>query len=92
MVRRIHQDPACKVRFVSEVLGTGDIDRMIIEWRSLLRQIAHAAPLEWPRWTELQAMARPLLHEVRSPTETSLPPLEYAQTKRIDHRLILRRS
>jgi hypothetical protein len=92
VVRRIHQDPACKVRFVSEVLGTGDIDRMIIEWRSLLRQIAHAAPLEWPRWTELQAMARPLLHEVRSPTETSLPPLEYAQTKRIDHRLILRRS
>jgi hypothetical protein len=92
VVRRIHQDPACKVRFVTEVLGTGDIDRMIIEWRSLLRQIAHAAPLEWPRWTELQAMARPLLHEVRSPTETSLPPLEYAQTKRIDHRLILRRS
>jgi len=92
VVRRIHQDPASKVRFVTEVLGTGDIDRMIIEWRSLLRQIAHAAPLEWPRWTELQAMARPLLHEVRSPTETSLPPLEYAQTKRIDHRLILRRS
>jgi hypothetical protein len=92
VVRRIHQDPACKVRFVSEVLGTGDIDRMIIEWRSLLRQIAHAAPLEWPRWTELQAMAKPLLHEVHSPTETILPPLEYAQTKRIDHRLILRRS
>jgi len=92
VVRRIHEDPACKVRFVSEVLGTGDIDRMIIEWRSLLRQIAHAAPLEWPRWTELQAMAKPLLHEVHSPTETILPPLEYAQTKRIDHRLILRRS
>jgi hypothetical protein len=32
------------------------------------------------------------LHEVHSPTLTSLPPLEYAQTKRIDHRLILRRS
>ena len=37
-------------------------------------------------------MAKPLLHEVHSPTETILPPLEYAQTKRIDHRLILRRS
>jgi hypothetical protein len=92
VVRRIHEDPACKVRLVSEVLGTGDIFRMIIEWRSLLRQIAHAAPLEWPRWTELQALAKPLLHEVHSPTETILPPLEYAQTKRIDHRLILRRS
>jgi hypothetical protein len=92
VVRKIHEDPASKVRFISEVLGAGDIDRMIIEWRSLLRQIAHAAPLEWPRWTELQALSKALLHEVHSPTETSLPPLEYAQTKRIDHRLILRRS
>jgi hypothetical protein len=77
---------------MSEVLGAGDIDRMIIEWRSLLRQIAHAATLEWPRWTELQSISKTLLHEVHSPTLTSLPPLEYAQTKRIDHRLILRRS
>ena len=92
VVRRIHEDPASKVRFVTEFLGAGDIDRMIIEWRSLLRQIAHAAPLEWPRWTELQALSKTLLHEVHSPTETTLPPLEYAQTKRIDHRLILRRS
>jgi len=92
VVRRIHEDPASKVRFVSEFLGAGDIDRMIIEWRSLLRQIAHAAPLEWPRWTELQAMAKAMLHEVHSPTETSLPPLEYHQTKRIDHQLLLRRS
>jgi hypothetical protein len=92
VVRRIHEDPASKVRFITEVLGAGDIDRMIIEWRSLLRQIAHAAPLEWPRWTELQAISKTLLHEVHSPTETILPPLEYAQTKRIDHRLILRRS
>jgi hypothetical protein len=92
VVRRIHEDPATKVRFVSEFLGAGDIDRMIIEWRSLLRQIAHAAPLEWPRWTDLQAMAKAMLHEVHSPTETSLPPLEYHQTKRIDHQLLLRRS
>ena len=92
VVRRIHEDPASKVRFITEFLGAGDIDRMIIEWRSLLRQIAHAAPLEWPRWTELQALSKTLLHEVHSPTETTLPPLEYAQTKRIDHRLILRRS
>ena len=92
VVRRIHEEPACKVRFVTEFLGAGDIDRMIIEWRSLLRQIAHAAPLEWARWTGLQALSKTLLHEVHSPTETTLPPLDYVQTKRIDHRLILRRS
>ncbi|MFM8360330.1 MAG: DEAD/DEAH box helicase, partial [Verrucomicrobiota bacterium] len=81
VVRTLHPQPHLKHRFVTEFLGAGDIDRVIIEWRSLLRQIAHANPLEWARWTELQALARTLLHEVHSPTETTLPPLDYAQTK-----------
>ena len=68
----------------------GDIDRVIIEWRSLLRQIAHAPDLEWPRWRALQAMAKTILNETESPTLTELPPLEYHQTRRVDHRLILR--
>ena len=69
----------------------GDIDRVIIEWRSLLRQIAHAPPLDWPRWTALQAMARAILLETESPTLTTLPPLEYSQAKRVDHQLVFRR-
>jgi len=72
-------------------LGAGDIDRIIIEWRSLLRRISHSPELESPRWTELQAAAKATLNETESPTVTDLPPLEYHQTKRIDHRLILRR-
>jgi hypothetical protein len=36
-------------------------------------------------------MAKAILNETESPTITDLPPLEYHQTKRIDHRLILRR-
>ena len=91
VVAAIHKDPLSKHRWVTDLLGPGDIDRVIIEWRSTLRQIAHAPDLDWPRWRQLQNLARDILNETESPTLTSLPPLEYHQTRRIDHRLILRR-
>jgi hypothetical protein len=91
IVAAVHKDPQRKFRWVTTFLGVGDIDRMIIEWRSLLRQIAHAPELDWPRWTALQAMARGILRETESPTLTDLPPLDRAQTRRVDHRLQLRR-
>jgi superfamily II DNA/RNA helicase len=91
IVAGIHQNPQSKHAWVTELLGEGDIDRVIIEWRSLLRRIAHAPDLDWPRWRALQQLAKGLLHETESPTLTDLPPLDYLQTKRVDHRLILRR-
>ena len=86
-----HKNPLNKHAWVTDLLGPGDIDRVIIEWRSLLRQIAHAPELDWPRWRALQAMAQGILNETESPTMTDLPPLDYQQTRRVDHRLILRR-
>ena len=91
VVAGVHKDPASKHGWVTEILGAGDIDRVIIEWRSTLRQIAHAPELDWPRWGQLQEAARGILNETASPTVTELPPLEYNQTRRVDHRLILRR-
>lgn len=91
VVAAVHEDPAAKHAWVTELLGPGDIDRVIIEWRSLLRQIAHAPELDWPRWGEFQDLARRTLNETTSPTLTDLPPLEHHQTRRVDHRLILRR-
>jgi len=91
VVAGVHRNPNSKHAWETEFLGAGDIDRVIIEWRSLLRQIAHAPELDWPRWTELQRAAREILRETESPTPTDLPPLEYHQTKRVDHRLALRR-
>lgn len=91
IVAGIHKNPLSKHAWVTELLGVGDIDRVIIEWRSLLRQIAHAPDLVWPRWRALQTMAKAILHETESPTLTDLPQLEYHQTKRVDHRLVLRR-
>jgi superfamily II DNA/RNA helicase len=91
IVASVHKNPANKAGWITEFLGAGDIDRVIIEWRSMLRQIAHAPPLEWARWTALQAMAKGILKETESPTETDLPPLDYHQTKRVEHRLVFRR-
>ena len=91
VVMSIHKNPEQKHSWVTELSGAGDIDRVIIEWRSTLRQISHAPALDWPRWTELQRLAKETLNETESPTLTDLPPLEYFQTKRVDHRLQLRR-
>jgi hypothetical protein len=91
VVASVHKNPASKQAWITDLLGAGDIDRIIIEWRSLLRQITNAPDLDWPRWRALQAMAKGILNQTESPTMTDLPPLEYLQTKRVDHRLILRR-
>ncbi len=91
IVASVHKNPQNKHAWITDMLGAGDIDRAIIEWRSLLRQISHAPDLEWPRWRALQAMATAILNETESPTLTDLPPLEYDQTRRMEHRLILRR-
>jgi len=91
VVAAVHRDPLSKHGWVNEILGAGDIDRVIIEWRSILRQVAHAPELDWPPWTELQRRAREILNETESPTITELPPLEFHQTRRVEHRLILRR-
>jgi len=91
IVSSIHKNPLSKSAWITELLGAGDIDRVIIEWRSVLRQISHAPQLDGSRWTALQAMAKGTLNETESPTLTELPPLDYAQSKRIEHRLILRR-
>jgi superfamily II DNA/RNA helicase len=91
VVAAVHKNPLNKHAWITDLLGPGDIDRVIIEWRSMLRQIAHAPDLDWPRWRALQAMAKAFLQETESPTMTGLPPLEFHQTRRVDHRLILRR-
>jgi hypothetical protein len=91
VVASVHKNPLNKHAWVTDLLGPGDIDRVIIEWRSLLRQVAHAPDLEWARWRDLQRMAKAILNETQSPTMTDLPPLLYHQTKRVDHRLMLRR-
>src|SRR6185295_18863974 len=86
IVASVRKNPLSKDGWISDLVGPGDIDRVIIEWRSLLRQISHAPELDWPRWRALQALAKTILNETESPTLTTLPPLEFGQTRRVEHR------
>jgi len=90
VVAAVHANPADKGNWVTDLLGAGDIDRALIEWRSLLRQITHSPELDWARWVELREHAGTILAETESPTLSGLPPLEHHQRGRVDHRLQLK--
>ena len=90
VIAAMHANPADKTNWVTDLLGAGDIDRAVIEWRSLLRQIIHAPELDWMRWMELREHAGTLLAETESPTLCELPPLEHHQQGRVDHHLRLK--
>lgn len=90
IVRSIHLGETTPSHWVGPNLGIGDVDRMIIEWRSTLRQVAHAADLPNPRWKKFKQVAMAFFKETESPTLVALPPLEYLQTKRISHQLTFR--
>jgi len=91
IVQSIHGNPSCKHEWVGTVAEEGDIDRLIIEWRSLLRRIAHSPDLKWPRWLQLKENTSSVLNETESPTLKDLPELDYNQKQRLEHRLDLRR-
>jgi len=44
--------------FVGEELRLGDIERALLEWRSVIRQVAFAPRLDWDRWEALRREAR----------------------------------
>lgn len=44
-------------KLLTEALRLGDIERALIEWRSLLRHLIHAPEYDWPRWQELKSAA-----------------------------------
>ena len=47
----------------------GDIERALMEWRSLLRHIVAAPDLEWDRWREIEIRRRRIIVEnTKSPT------------------------
>jgi hypothetical protein len=90
IVMDVHSNGLNKYKWVTDFLGAGDIDRIIIEWRSLLRQTLHSPALEWERWVHFKELARKILDETESPTLKDLPPLEYEQKQRVNHALRMR--
>ena len=75
---------------LEEHVHRGDIDRLLIEWRSLLRQVASAAEdASWPRWKEFQELCRRELLQYERSRLPALPTITAEQQKPISHRLSL---
>jgi superfamily II DNA/RNA helicase len=81
-----------------ETAGRGDLDRLLTEWRSLLRQVAAAGPLLGDgapmtgrdhfiaeRWDNFRALARHWLREARADSLPDLPPLTADQRRPVNH-------
>ncbi len=87
-----------------ETAGRGDIDRLLTEWRSLLRQVANAGPLLGDgqamtgrdhfiaeRWDNFRALARVWLREARADSLPDLPPLTADQRRPVNHSVLRNR-
>ena len=82
VIREVVENPGAKYRLTSDALRAGDIERALMEWRSLLRHIVHAPELDWKRWRELKAAARHYVESTTSPALVEFPPLLAAQQQR----------
>jgi hypothetical protein len=60
VVRRVVVERGGLQHFLREDIGMGDLERVVTEWRSLMRQIAFAPELDWERWMELRRRAQAL--------------------------------
>jgi hypothetical protein len=82
----------------SEFAGRGDIDRLLTEWRSVLRMVAHAPALNErraaapaggvlaARWDDFRSLCRMQLGAVRADALPDLPPLTPEQRRPVNHR------
>ena len=68
VVRALVADPRSKYKLTNELLRHGDIERALVEWRSILRHVVLAPAYPLSRWTELKAAAEELLDKTASPT------------------------
>src|SRR4029450_1627148 len=68
VVRELVADPRSKHKLTNELLRHGDIERALVEWRSILRHIVIAPAYPLSRWTELKAAAKELVDKTASPT------------------------
>lgn len=82
VIREVVTNPSARYKLTTESLRSGDIERALMEWRSLLRHIVHAPDLEWPRWRELKNAARHYVENTTSPALLEFPPLLAAQQRR----------
>jgi hypothetical protein len=72
----------------SEDLKAGDLERVSVEWKSLLALIARGPTLKDERWNELQAQARSLIGTESTVEELPvLPEMPSRQRERFERSL-----
>jgi superfamily II DNA/RNA helicase len=82
VMREIVASAGSRYKVTTDSLRSGDIERALMEWRSLLRHIVAAPDLEWERWRELKRAARHFIDKTTSPTLLDFPPLLASQHRR----------
>ena len=83
VIHELVADPRSKHKLVGDLLRHGDIERALVEWRSLLRRIVTAPPYPLPRWNELKRAAGELIEKTVSPTAVDLAGLLPVQQRRV---------
>jgi len=83
VVRELVADPRSKHKLIGDLLRHGDIERALVEWRSLLRRIITAPPYPLSRWSELKRAAGELIEKTVSPTVIDLAGLLPVQQRRV---------
>ena len=82
VVREIVTSPGSRYKLISDVLRHGDIERALMEWRSLLRHIVAAPDFNLARWRDLKVLAEKYAESTKSPALIDLPPLLASQQQR----------
>jgi hypothetical protein len=83
VVRELVADPRSKHKLIGDLLRHGDIERALVEWRSLLHRIITAPPYPLARWNELKRAAGELIEKTVSPTVVDLAVLLPVQQGRV---------
>ena len=82
VIREVVSNPSARYKLTTDSLRAGDIERALMEWRSLLRHIVHAPAYDWERWRELKNAAQHFIENTTSPALLEFPPLLAAQQRR----------
>jgi superfamily II DNA/RNA helicase len=82
-IREMLEHHTPRQKLLTESLRSGDLERGLIEWRSVLRHIVWAPDDDWPRWRELKVAAEKFIDATTSPTVLDLPALTARQRRRL---------
>jgi superfamily II DNA/RNA helicase len=86
VVREIIDHGSSKQKLLTESLRPGDIERALVEWRSLVRHIALASEYPHARWTALKQACAKFVESASANVIPQLPALLPAQTQRRESR------